>query len=65
MSPNIDEITNRRNLIKGLTAAGGVAATGLWAKPVVNSVMLPVHAKTSEDDDSEDFSGDIVSVLPE
>jgi hypothetical protein len=61
MSPNIDETTNRRNLIKGLTAAGGVAATGLWAKPIVNSVMLPVHAQISE----EDFSADITSVLPE
>ena len=68
MSPNMDNVTNRRNLIKGLTAAGGVAATGLWTKPVVNSVLLPVHAQASKNGDAEeseeDFAADITSVLP-
>ena len=33
----------RRNLLKGVA----VSAPAVWAKPVVNSVLLPVHASTS------------------
>ncbi len=41
----------RRDLLKALTLGGGaVAATRLpanWSKPVVDSVMLPLHAQTT------------------
>lgn len=45
--------TTRRKAIKGLAATAPV----LWAKPIVDSVMLPVHAQTSPDDDDDDGPG--------
>jgi len=42
----------RRKLLKSVVAGGGAATVGKmlpdqWARPVVNSVMLPSHAQTS------------------
>lgn len=41
----------RRKLLKGTIAGGAAIGTGLmadkWAKPVVNSVLMPAHAQTS------------------
>ncbi len=37
----------RRNLLRGLA----VAMPATWAKPVINSAVLPVHAETSFDFD--------------
>lgn len=42
----------RRRLLKSVVAGGGVLATGKllpenWARPVVQSVVLPAHAQTS------------------
>ena len=40
-------MSKRRELLKGIAVAG--ATTGaVWKKPVVDTVMLPVHAETSE-----------------
>lgn len=43
---------NRRKLLKSVVAAGGAATVGKmlpenWARPVVDTVMLPSHAQTS------------------
>jgi hypothetical protein len=38
----------RRNLLKGLA----VGAPAVWARPVVDSVLLPVHAGTTSPDDT-------------
>lgn len=54
MSQEIDNKSgnSRRRLLKGI-AVGGGAIAGLkalpeqWSRPVVNSVLLPVHAQTS------------------
>lgn len=43
-------INKRRKFLAGVTAsaaAAGVASGGKWVKPVVDSVVLPVHAQTS------------------
>lgn len=45
--------TARRRVLKRLVAGGGVVATGKimpddWHRPVVESVILPAHAQTSE-----------------
>ena len=45
----------RRKLLKSLGTAGGVVATsgmlpGQWTKPVVESVLLPAHAQTTQSD---------------
>jgi hypothetical protein len=42
----------RRKLLKGIVAGSGVVIAGKtlpesWSRPVVDSVMLPVHAMTS------------------
>ena len=42
---------SRRNILKKL-AVGGIAGAALptqWSRPVVDSVMLPAHAQTSDD----------------
>ena len=43
---------NRRKLLKSIAAGSGAVIAGKslpesWSKPVVDSVMLPVHAQTS------------------
>ncbi|NOY16672.1 MAG: hypothetical protein GXP23_07075 [Gammaproteobacteria bacterium] len=43
---------NRRNLLKTIAAGSGAIITGKalpdsWARPVIDSVLLPVHAQTS------------------
>ncbi len=45
----------RRKLLKAANVAGGIIATGIalpeiWVKPVVESVLLPAHAQTSNGD---------------
>jgi len=47
--------TSRRKLLKSIATGSGAIVAGKslpesWAKPVVDSVMLPVHAQTSEDE---------------
>lgn len=49
---NTEKNTARRRLLKSIVAGGGVLATGKllpenWARPVVQSVLLPAHAQTS------------------
>lgn len=39
-------MSRRRKLLKALSIASVPAAT--WSKPVVNSVLLPAHARTSD-----------------
>lgn len=41
--------TQRRTLLKTTLGLGAVAAAvpGRWSKPVINTVLLPVHAQTS------------------
>lgn len=50
-------LNTRRKLLLGLT--GGVVATSqlpsTWQKPIVNAVMLPVHAQTT----LQEYSGDV------
>ena len=44
---------NRRKLLGSLAVVGGVSALPTsWVKPVINSVILPAHAQTSESDPS-------------
>ena len=44
---------NRRKLLGSLAVVGGVGAMpSSWVKPVINSVILPAHAQTSESDTS-------------
>lgn len=55
--PNKLEVSNgRRKLLKSLAASGGFVATSKslpeqWSKPVVDAVLLPAHAQTTEIDD--------------
>lgn len=51
---------NRRNLIKVLTL-GGVSVTSnkiplKWSRPIVESIVLPAHAQTSETEEDESCS---------
>ena len=40
---------NRRKLLGSLAVVGGVSAMpSTWVKPVINSVVLPAHAQTSD-----------------
>lgn len=50
---------DRRRVLKASVAAGVVLSSTQWAKPIVNAVMLPAHAQTSEvcPDLSVSFSG--------
>lgn len=45
-------MNSKRKSLKALTALGvGVAATpSAWKKPIVNSIVLPAHAQTSDTD---------------
>ena len=50
---NEDQIKNRRKALKSMLAASGVVAgsqalSSEWARPLVESVVLPAHAQTSE-----------------
>jgi hypothetical protein len=38
---------NRRRALQGLVALGGIASVQHWAKPVVTSIVLPAHARSS------------------
>lgn len=47
--------TARRRILKRLVAGGGIVATGRimpddWHKPVVESVILPAHAQTTQEE---------------
>lgn len=49
----------RRRVLKRLVAGGGFVATGKmmpddWQKPVIESVILPVHAQMSPEDTEEE-----------
>jgi len=50
MSKNKQENSNtRRKVLKGAIAGGAVAATSeQWKKPVVDSILLPAHAATTD-----------------
>lgn len=53
-SPNRRD-TARRRILKRLVAGGGIIATGRmmpddWHKPVVESVILPAHAQTTQEE---------------
>jgi hypothetical protein len=37
----------RRDVIKGVSVAGGAVVVTKWAKPVVDSVILPAHAQAT------------------
>ncbi len=41
---------SRRNLLKLLSAAGGAVTVSEWTKPIITSVILPVHAATTTGD---------------
>lgn len=46
-------LESRRQSVKKILGAGGLAAgghlaSGEWVKPIVNAVLLPAHAQTSE-----------------
>lgn len=50
--PDKKSSENRRKLLKGIAAGSGAVIAGKslpenWAKPVVDVVMLPLHAQTS------------------
>ena len=55
---NEKQITaGRRKLLKTFTAGSGVVAAGsalpeAWVKPIVNQVVLPAHAQTTDDSDA-------------
>jgi hypothetical protein len=45
---------SRRKLLKSIAAGSGAIVAGKslpesWSKPVVDSVMLPAHAQTTQD----------------
>lgn len=45
---------SRRKLLKSIAASGGAVVAGKslpesWSKPIVDSVLLPVHAETTDD----------------
>lgn len=49
---------NRRKVLKSIAAGGGAIVAGKslpesWSKPVVNAVMLPAHAETTDDTGSQ------------
>ncbi len=49
---------SRRKLLKSLTLGGGAITTmsqlpSTWSKPVVDSVILPAHAQTTEQEPTE------------
>jgi len=46
-----------------VTAAGVAAASAAWHKPIINSVMLPAHAQTSDAMSSSDLSDGDTFVL--
>ncbi len=51
---NIPNQQGRRRILK-TAVLGGAAAAAIpekWSKPIVNSVMLPAHAETTDDTDS-------------
>ncbi len=55
MSGELKTSNARRKLLKSLATGGGVALTAKslpekWAKPVVDSVILPVHAQTTKEE---------------
>jgi len=45
---------SRRELVKLASVAGAVYMPGKWAKPVVDSVLTPVHAITTDTRDNTD-----------
>ena len=56
---------NRRKLLGSLAVVGGVSAMpSNWVKPVINSVILPAHAQTSEPLSSASTSTPIPTVAP-
>ncbi len=58
---------SRRKLLKSIAAGSGAVVAGKslpesWSKPVINSVMLPAHAETT--DGSGSSSGDTTTTAP-
>ena len=43
---------SRRKLLKSLSVSGAAGAVGVWHKPVVDAVALPVHAQTTDTTDT-------------
>ncbi len=59
---------SRRKLLKSIAAGSGAVVAGKslpesWAKPVINSVVLPAHAATT-DDGSGSEGGDQTTAAP-
>ena len=59
--------SNRRKLLKSIAAGGGAVVAGKslpesWTKPVVDSVLLPVHAATTDDTQAASGTNTCVSI---
>ncbi len=57
-----DKKNSRRKLLKSIAAGSGAIVAGktlpeAWTKPVVDAVMLPVHAATTTEDDCAVYTG--------
>ncbi|MCP4007879.1 MAG: twin-arginine translocation signal domain-containing protein, partial [Proteobacteria bacterium] len=60
---------SRRKLLKTIAAGSGAVVAGKslpesWSKPVIDSVILPAHAATTDNNDSEDLSTDTTTLPP-
>ena len=52
--PNPMSQSCRRKVLKGLTLSGAAGSSAMWFKPVVQSLSLPAHAKTTATEQEAD-----------